>query len=435
MNLLAVVFALLVGVPVVVGEVAGVDVSPADLACLTALPLAFVAPKGGPAARLAIAMALSLAAILFVQIFVDGRGNIRPFFSLLFFFRPYLVFFAGYTLVRTAAEFRSLFRTLVLVYAAVTMIVAGGALASGTAPFAWPHCELKLLGLPLYGHFGINALSVQLVSMLALMYVLVFYREGSTVAPGLLLATPAGLLGYCVLVSHSRQAILGLAAFVGMALADAAGMSSARKLVLSAALLTATLVVAANSEQLSADMEAAWANKLERDARAVETGDWVGYSAGRLAMYRDELEDLARNPLVGTGFRGFWLYHEHDYDDPVGLSPHQQYLGAAWKMGIPAALFYFAFLWHAFTPLYRLARARRSPNVFLGLWRLALVYLAVFCNIQDALTFVGTGSMLMLLLGGAAAVERHQQLALRRPVARPSLVPLAPVSKQRTRAA
>ena len=116
------------------------------------------------------------------------------------------------------------------------------------------------------------------------------------------------------------------------------------------------------------------------------------------------LKELALNPLIGVGFRGFSdaTGELSKFGELAGLSPHNQYLTAIWKMGVVASIPYFlmimAMLGRAF---YCLEKYRRH-------WFVALTIgvILVFCNLWDVLIVPNVGALFFYILGVFAASGR-----------------------------
>ncbi len=389
---------LLLSAPVAIEGFSEVPLSLASIAAVLGLGFFLLERKSREKQLLIVAIALACVSLFAVNT-LESTGNVkRPFVSAVYFFHCYLIFFAGRSLVSTERELADVLGKLALFQSLTAIAIALSVIGKPLIDESYDGLVFtgNLLGLPLFGALGYNALIVYFTTAFAivLMKVLTLQRHGWLFVVYLL-----GLisLAYLITFSLSRQAMLGLLLFLGLA-------GIARFRVLFLAVAAAGCLWFAAGSLFDAWFEV-WEFKLGWTADALDARDLDEISSQRLGIYAMQLEDLARHPLLGSGFHGFQLYGKSRgiYNDVAGLSPHCQYLGAVWKMGLAAAFFYFAFLYRAFFGVRKLARATRA-DLHQSLWALCLVYLWIFCVTQDALLFPLTGGLMMFLCGAASHV-------------------------------
>jgi hypothetical protein len=155
---------------------------------------------------------------------------------------------------------------------------------------------------------------------------------------------------------------------------------------------------------LATDSGVLWLTKLERDATSLPAGEIDTVATGRVLLWTCLVEDLVRNPITGAGFYGVAATAGCAlFDREDGLSPHQQYLGAVWKMGLPVGLSYFVWLAMLAWPAWR---HRHAGPLDRGLWALVLAYATAWCLVWDSLTLTMLGGPVLLLLGGGVNANR-----------------------------
>jgi hypothetical protein len=402
-----------------------VSISLADVAMVLALPF-LVAIFGEYESRLfLLSITLALAALLSVAIFVEGYVSIRPFLSFSYFFKPYILLFAGYYLVRTGNDFVSLVSMIATTMSVTAILLMFGALQTSGPIRDESSLNLKLFGMDLFGTDGVNSFAVFIATAAAL-NVIVLTSGRSLFTPATLVRVPGTLaLVYIVALSGSRQAISGMIFFVILLSAIKATKNWRIALFTLVVVVIGVGVVWATSREA---LESAWEFKLNRDAEAISDDQWDVFSAKRLTLYLMEIGDLARNPLCGSGFHGFQLYGRErlGFLDLVGMSPHNQLIGAFWKMGVVAGGAYLLLMWRIHRDAYKLHRDYPTIPEGSGLWALAVTYVVIFCMIQDAYLFPVTGALMMLLLGAAGAVVRKTNTVV---VVRGDDAPGSPISQ------
>ena len=404
-----VVVVLLLSLPIELLRTSAITLSVSSLAAPLGL-LCLLFGRGGTERFLLLtAIILGMASATFVGIFEAQNLTLRPFLSCLYFFHSCLLFFVGQTLVRNEEHLRDLFgrfaSTQSLIALAVLPSVIGRAAVQYSASESCMVFNGTFLGLPLFGWRGYNSLMVYFATAFSI----VLIRVGviGKCGRGWMLYVPGmAALSYLVLFALSRQAILGLLLFLVLA-----GIVNIRIFCFISVALVGLWLATVYSGLVDSWLEV-WDSRLSRSYAMLMAGDLESLSTNRFEIYAMQLDDLARNPLTGNGFHGFELHGINRGRDSslVGLSPHNQYLGAVWKMGVVAAVFYFGFLIRAFSGVWHLAMTERT-GLYRAFGALCVVYLLLYCMVQDALLFPLNGALIMFLLGAHARVweERVKQ--------------------------
>lgn len=340
---------------------------------------------------------ISILSVIQVATFIAPGITLRPFLSLGFFFLPYFAWFAGYCALRELTDLGRMLR-IMAIWFSIFAVCYLQSIGSGPV-ISESYFTGTVLGLPTYGDQGYNSLMVMFATLICIMLHCLTHAETPLwqkwlLVPGLLALT------YLVIFSMSRQAWLGIIFFV---IIWSKNLAPKVKLALVAMALCGLYVFYDELRTLFEQFVQTWGFKFEKNIQDLSEGNYDGFTAGRLDLYTIQIEDLFSNPLFGNGFHGFQLYGDTRFRDEesVGLGPHHQILGGAWKMGIVAAVFYYRFLWLGI----RAAWSVRFQNSHTRcLWLLTLTYWIVFNNIQDAYSFIPTGILMSFLAGGACRI-------------------------------
>lgn len=404
-------FVACLGIPAVLTRLLDVEVPLSALACLASVPFYFLIPNIREKFFITAAFFLSVISVLFNAVFISRNVGAAPFLSLVYFFSPYLLFFSGYRLVRSDEDMSFALRWFSVVFALVSFVVVSGIFTAGGTVRVEGELLGSLLGMKLYGTYGVNSLAVFFATMFAVMVIHVFYGERRLdIAAVPYLLGMAGLL-FLLIGSLSREAILGCGLFVFLSIL----YLMRRDLVLG--LLLGGIVAALGYVVLDRYGEAIgliWSSKLGVGSSALGEGDLDAFSSGRITLYRYAVKDILRDPVFGNGFHGFFLHISpglHAEAITENNSPHNQFLTAVWKMGVVAGTFYLLFLYRCMKNLFLLHRSERNTAMYTGLWFLMLVYILVFCSFWDVLLVPLIGMFLMFLLGGVARIHSMERLS------------------------
>jgi len=397
------------GIPAVLTRLLDVEVPLSVLACLASVPFYFLIPNIREKFYITAAFVLAVISVLFNAVFVSRNVETAPFLSLVYFFSPYLLFFSGYRLVTSDEDMSFALRWFSVIFALVSFVVVSGIFAAGGTVRVEGELLGSLLGLKLYGTYGVNSLAVFFATMFAVLVVHVFYGERHrhiAVVPYLL--GMAGLL-FLLIGSLSREAILGCGLFLFLSILYLMKRSPLLGLILGGTIAALGFVVA---DRYGEAIGLIWSSKLGVGSSALGEGDLDAFSSGRITLYRYAVMDILRDPIFGNGFHGFFLHNVpglHDEAIAGNNSPHNQFLTAVWKMGLVAGTFYLLFIYRCMKNLYLLQRSEGKAAMYTGLWILMLVYLLVFCSFWDVLLVPLIGMFLMFLLGGVARIHAMER--------------------------
>lgn len=331
---------------------------------------------------------ISLLAILVVAIIGEKGSPTHMLLSWANFFKIYWAYLAGYLMVNNFNELRrycsSTFYILSSVYALCIIYDHNIFNVHG----------VHLLGVSIYGTKGINAGFVYLASslMLHLSFVGDYVKKWQLkLISWILILGTIGMIVY----SSSRQAILGLLIFLYF--------FCTAKILRGIVFLSILATIA-----VSIDMPDYFIAKMDVKTEALRDANYDSFTAGRLQIYKEMLNGIVENPIVGSLFSGFSesMYAEKIYGRSSGLSPHNQYLGSLWKMGIVAGIPYLIFLAKVFADFWNFKRVFSNNTAPKLLFGLCIVVYLIFMNTQDFLLFSLTGNMFMFLSGGIARILR-----------------------------
>lgn len=393
----------------------GAELAPADFLCLYALVHILVVERVINS-WLLLSIGLSVLSLVFIQVVYTPEDLARSLFSIAFFFKPYFVFSVGAYLAKKHVDTRKFNRTFVLLLT-LTALAATldavlvkhhvAALADfERVPGEWIYGAVfdpTFFGLKFHGSDGINGIAVffsfAFMVLLALGITMDARRSTRIVAI-------VGMMCSLILVlgSGSRQAALGVVLslccylFVGK-------MTRRRQIValtsLTVAAVGALVMVIYLSDYFSVIFE-----KFDLMMNNISAGAWDAVFAGRLGLYSILLSDLAKSPIFGSGFSGYGLFGSEmgffGANDlgTTGYTPHNQYLGALWKMGFLAGFCYFMFLWTAVKPIFANKQSNDfQSRLFISAAIMIAPFFLVFNVFQDGLSSPSTGPILMFILG------------------------------------
>ena len=347
---------------------------------------------------LAGAAVLGFAAIV-LSLGNEGMAPLRQIGSWIFFFKPCLAYFCALFVIRTEDDARRFFGSfslvawLVLISLFSTIIYSHGGLVRSDSEI-----NGSVFGLPPFGAFGVNSLA----TFFAVCSFIGFLAWIIETKRKLKLLHLTGAFGFACLTvfSLSREAILGL---LVMYIFFMSSMFSKRPvsvfflMVIVISGLLASLPWLERSQLFDV--------KLAQIRTGLELGDWDYLSSGRLRLYTAALHRIAENPFGGTAFLGFdaALQGIFEIESVEGLSPHNQYITAGWKMGIPGALFYLAAV------VAMLFRAARDVDGYYRHWLFAFAagFLLVFANLWDVLMVPNVGALFFFTLGAFTTINRR----------------------------
>ena len=347
---------------------------------------------------LACAVVLGFAAIV-MSLSDNGMAPLRQIGSLIFFFKPCLAYFCALLVIRTEDDARNFFASfslvawLVLISLFATIIYSHGGLVRSDSEI-----NGSVFGLPPFGAYGVNSLA----TYFAVCSFIAFLALSIEKKWKLKLLHLSGAFGFACLTvfSVSREAILGLIVmytFLMLSMFTKRPASVLFLIVIGIGSLLASLPWLEKSQLFDV--------KLAQIRTGLELGDWDYLSSGRLRLYTAALHRIAENPFGGTAFLGFdaALQGIFEIESVEGLSPHNQYITAGWKMGIPGALFYLT----AVAAMHM--KAARNVDGYCKHWLFAFAagFLLDFANLWDVLIVPNVGALFFFTLGALTAINRR----------------------------
>ncbi len=407
--------ALLLCIPIRIFVPAlGTEIAPADFVCLFAMAHTILMRKA-VSTWLLLSIIFAALSVFVIQQFYQPDNLGRAILSLGFFFKPYWVLYLGEDYAKRGLEPSKLNHVLIclLTFTALAALCDAfffrGYIAGldnfERIPGEWIFGSVfgpTFFGLKFHGSNGVNGIAVFFSFAFALLLALGFsLREKKS----LRIIALTGAFACLILVagSASRQAIFG--ALLALASYFCLGKMSARRLAWTlAAGALATAVCGIVLETFSTYFLEISA-KLALMMNDILRGNWDGVTSGRLEIYGILLSDLRKSPVFGTGFSGYGLFGSDlgffnaEFSD-TGYTPHNQYLGALWKMGLLAGIPYIIFLWKtiaAFPAYY--SKSTQSRRIALAMGIVLIPFLFVFNVFQDGLSSPSTGPFLMFILG------------------------------------
>ncbi|GEM_PF-4254745 len=328
--------------------------------------------------------------------------DMRPLFSVARFIAVYMSFFIGYSLNWNIPRLcRSLFWICVCFAGLMLCIIIN-------TPILSLRDEIVLFDVPIFGTDGVNAFAVYsaLCSMLLMGLIFAGYpRSRSGRAVGLAGALLCGVFPILVV---SRQAILGIVLFLGMATLhvmrrrDAGAAGTVVRLVALAAIVASVGVVIVDVMSADDNVLLDLLTTKFDDLRLLADGDFSEGSAGRSdiigLMFSDLVSSVSRF-LFGSRFGGFSLdlLSSIGFDEVQGTSPHNQYVGAFFKAGAVLGVMYLVFLYRVYGLFARFRHVAQDIGSYL--YYVAVICFILFMNTQDFLTFALTGHLFMLIAG------------------------------------
>ena len=396
----SVLLALLLVLPVSVLTYGDTGVVLADLVSTVGAIVFFRRAITAEAFFLLVSIVLATI-VCVVSWMVHPDAGIRPLGSLVFFFKPMFAYFVPFLYVRNQGDIDRFFsRFSVFSIPLLASVWVSIALAFDGVVRAESVLHGSFVGLPIFGSYGVNSLAV-FYALCAFIAIYVLLRSVGTIR--FVHVSVAFGFGWLAFASLSREAALGLTVMCAVLMLS---------MVLSRPVWTVGLTVFAATiaalflpALLASDLLAV---KVAQIMDGVASGDWDALSSGRLTLYGAALREIWMNPFVGVGFQGFG---DGAIDlpyilDSTGLSPHNQYITAVWKMGIFPAIAYFAVI------AVMLRRALAVGTPLARRWCIALVWgvFLVFANLWDVLIIPNVGALVFFILGMFASAGEYERV-------------------------
>lgn len=383
------------------------QVSPADVLLPLAIPLVVFALPRPKTFGLYMFLTLTTLAVILGWGIVTGDEGISEIQSWLFFWKSWIACFLAYGLIMSSRDpRRAVDRVLGLVSLGLIVLTAmaalgwflEGQLVSGTqnntgggvtgftaGSWAYP---VKLYG---YGQVNVTA------TLMALAAPVFAYRAMRTRAifVRLLWLACIPVPVWLVINSGSRGAVVTVGLFFALLFLAARRSVSAISLPKLFVTLALSLLVISQAQAI---LDAS--PKYSRTITQLSEGETGAVTSGRDQINALSLDDIARSPIVGSAFGDFERFHTFADTPWVNSSPHNTYLGAVQKMGIPLGLGYFILM------LRTLPRER--PRGFPGTELLCLTFtipvaIGAF-PVGDALTTPVLAATILTVSGALMAI-------------------------------
>lgn len=339
------------------------------------------------------AVVLAALSIFLASILYPDNVSVRNLISLVFFFKPMFAYFSAALLVSNFQIMKSYLRTMaIMILVLVLSVIFSIAIFHGFLVRAESEINGSFFGLPLFGSYGVNSLAAFYV--LLSFICLALYSLGSSSSSVFRFTVFIAFLGsiYLVFGSLSRMAVAGTIPILFYAWKEL--RNDVRLISIGFVCLLGISIFVSGVPTDGVGFSGAKADQIKK---GVEQGDLDYISSGRLTLYSIALQEVARNPIMGTYFGGYQTHVSSiaGFDTVVGLSPHNQYITAIWKMGVPGALMYFLFLYMIFLKI------RSSPLPFSRKWgkRLLFIVLVIFSNLWDVLMVPNVGALFFFSMG------------------------------------
>jgi len=392
----------------------GVEIAPADILCLLAVPYVLLVYKKINK-WLFICILLSAVSLTYIQLMVQPGNMVRSILSMAFFFKPYLIFLLGKGISENNFNPYKFNKTIICLITVTALAATIDALffkghVTTFAEFERIPGEIiyggifdpTFFGLKFHGSNGINGIAVFFsVAFMICLSMGVIMRQDKSVR----LISYLGMLCCLILVlgSGSRQAAFGL--ILGFLCCFFAGRMTAKRIFLVFFYIIASVIAASVIISFFSAYFVELFAKLLIMIDNMSSGNWDGVSSGRLGLYMIIAEDLIKSPIFGTGFAGYGLFDSElgYFDNDVstsGYTPHNQYLGAIWKMGGLAGIFYIVFLWSIVKPFFKTPQMDDYQRRFhIAMMVLIVPFFTVFNVFQDGLSSPSTGPLILLIVG------------------------------------
>lgn len=382
------------------------EVSPADVVAILLFPYVAIGITQTPLFRWFALIVLASFVVIVAWALWSGTSAQGPLLSMAFFFKPWVFFFAAYKYVASSPSWQlsALFLLRIAAWAQVVLlgviylawldtgfltVEARTELGLGTTSFTggvWGRA------LELYGYGQVNVTA----GLLSLSIPLFLHRASQCRAfMKLFWCALVPAVWIVILQSGSRGAIVACVTFLVVALvsrgSSSGTMSYLQRLVVAIVL---ALIFATQGAAILA-----LSPKYSKTVQAIREGQAADVASGRDRLAWLMLSDLKRSPVVGTGFGDFQRFHTAKDTMWVESSPHNTYLGAVHKMGVPIGLSYLLLLLRS-VPLYVRSSLRGGSSLGRPLALSVAIGLLPF---MDALTTPVLGGFILLLFGVMSA--------------------------------
>jgi len=393
-NLLRTVLPLCLSLPIAIFAIGDVEIPLSDVVLVFGLVFFLLNSNTKAARYLYVVFILALLSVVIKQISEDVSMGLKPYFSVIFFLKPLLGYFAARGIIKNLADSNAVLRVMSFWMAVSLLLIFLDVIINYSGvPRADSVMNGSILGLPQYASYGVNSAAC----FYFVMFVVVLYSCAINLEKRLLnvfkmTALVAGT--YLILGSLSREVILAFLLFAGLFFVSQRG--HVKYLFVFVSIISATVAFYFLPDDLfnSSFLDA----KIRQVVDGFSSGDFNHVSSGRFDLYEVALNQWLRSPIFGNGFHGYLLYPDLIIFDmePEGLSPHNQYLTVLWKGGGAFFVAYFAYVFF----LVRksgIFSGERQPEYLLGLFYVCTFIL--LANLWDVLMVANFGAVFFFLLG------------------------------------
>lgn len=327
---------LLLAVPIALINYGSTGIVLADIVCIYGLVVFLKFCRTEEAFLLMSSISISVIFILVIS----GVNYIYVLGSMIFFFKPCFAYFAGMYYSGKVNNKKTFFDkfNIILFLQLISIIYSIYCIGDGVVR-ADSSINGSIFGVSMFGSYGVNSLAI-FFSMCVYIALFSLVESFDKKLKILFAITMLGY-GYLTIMSLSRAAIIGVI-IMTFSICYA---KYAHHLLKFLSFIFASVVIVllmANTMENSGIFEA----KIEQLINGIADNNFDSISSGRFTLYIAAFDDILKNPIVGTAFQGFTSTRNsiEGFDDLNGLSPHNQYITAIWKMGPLAAFFYFIML-------------------------------------------------------------------------------------------
>lgn len=374
-----------------------------------ALPIALIALIIHPNSKEKILFLLSLLLSAIgsaIYCYAYNLSLSRSLLSIIWFFSPYLFFFLGSMSITDRQSFKLFIKSISIIssfsiYALFfsIMIYHNGTVRTSIANNSTLGVEYgstitgTILGLKLYGAWGVNSLATYflIVHCLFITFILNNLTKNNLIKAFVIGATIITL--FFILSSISRGTILGLLVFyIGILIPK---IGKKRYIIIAAFVALVTITI--NWGYISNIID----TKLSRHLELLANNQYGDFLSGRVDIYKTMFDQLASNIFIGRGFTGF--------GDAVELStssPHNQFLGALWKMGLIAFIPYFYFIYIILSKIT--SRKILKDQLLIPIGIMLLVITLILNLVWDNFTVPILGAIIMYLSGAITKITRTE---------------------------
>ncbi|KYG64749.1 hypothetical protein AZI86_11115 [Bdellovibrio bacteriovorus] len=394
--------ALILILPISMFEISGLQIPLSDIAvCFGGF---FFLTKIGRLETLifCLAVLMSFLAVFVIAIEHYGFLQIRPVLSVFFFYKPILGYFLAISVIKDKQTFEQILKwaQLLIFLFVVVVIFSVHAEYDGLFRDRMSVLQGDFFNLPLYAAFGVNSLAsfYFLMAAVSILAAAMQFRSWQ----GALGLVNLVLLSYLIFNSASREALLAMMVFIFCVM----GLFLRRtpKVLVGVVFIFGTaLVLFFTSDYVGR----VWAHKIDQIVTALERMDLDMLSSGRIGLYKIALQQWSKNILVGTGFHGFQLFIQDipGIGYPAGLSPHNLYITALWKMGLVGFVPYVCFLYLILKKSFSVDVPAGYKYVFISL---CIAVLLVLNGVWEIFMVANFGTLFFFLLGAFVKLNENK---------------------------